>query len=204
MTTLYGWGPMFDSPSPSPFVMKTDIQLQMLGVTFDRAIANLESVAKNKAPYVEDDGAIIEDSSFIRFHFERKLGKDLDEGLTQAQRGQAWAVERMLEDRLNLIMVHERWLDDANFNKGPRMFFMGVPEAARQQVCDGARNDLKAMMQGHGIGRHSREERMQLAGRDIAAVAAMLGDQPAWVAVQIGKRQFSRRFLGQRELNREP
>ena len=32
MTTLFGWGPMFDCPSPSPFVMKSDIQLQMLGV----------------------------------------------------------------------------------------------------------------------------------------------------------------------------
>ena len=45
MITLYGWGPMFDCPSPSPFVMKADIQLQMLGVDFDRAIADLSLVS---------------------------------------------------------------------------------------------------------------------------------------------------------------
>ena len=50
MTTLYGWGPMFDLPGPSPYVMKADIQMQMLGVPFKRAIAELDSVAKGKAP----------------------------------------------------------------------------------------------------------------------------------------------------------
>ena len=53
MTTLFGWGPMFDTRGPSPFVLKADIQMQMLGVGFERANAVLEAVAKHKAPYVE-------------------------------------------------------------------------------------------------------------------------------------------------------
>ena len=176
MTTLYGWGPMFGLPSPSPFVLKCDMQLQMLGVSFARAIADLESVAKHKAPYVEDDGRIIEDSTFIRLYFEQKLGVDLDQGLTSAERGAAWAIERMLEDRLNLIMASERWLVDANFEKGPRQFFAGVPEPAQTALCKDVREQLHTMMVRHGIGRHSREERMLLAERDISAVAAVLGD----------------------------
>ena len=40
MITLYGWGPLFDCPSPSPYVMKSEIQLQMLGLEFNRAIAS--------------------------------------------------------------------------------------------------------------------------------------------------------------------
>ncbi|KAF0179886.1 MAG: glutathione S-transferase family protein [Hyphomonadaceae bacterium] len=178
MTTLYGWGPMFDLPGPSPYVMKADIQMQMLGAPFTRALAELDSVAKHKAPYVVDDGVLIEDSTFIRMHFERKLGKDLDECLTPAQRGQAWAVERLLEDRLGLIMVCERWLVDANFDKGPSQFFADVPEAMRAQVISEVRGGVAASMKGHGIGRHSREERMLLAERDVGAVAAMLGEGP--------------------------
>lgn len=178
MTTLYGWPPMFDLPGPSPYVMKADIQMQMLGVPFERAIAELDSVAKGKAPYVIDDGVLIEDSTFIRMHFEKKLGRDLDEGLTPAQRGQAWAVERLLEDRLGLIMLCERWLDDANFNKGPSVFFADVPEAMRTQVIGEVRGGVEATMKGHGIARHSREERMMLAERDIGAVSAMLGEGP--------------------------
>jgi glutathione S-transferase len=178
MTTLYGWGSMFGAPSPSPFVIKCDMQLQMLGVPFERAIADLESVPKHKAPYVEDDGRIIEDSTFIRLYFEQKLGVDLDHGLTLAERGAAWGIERMLEDRLNMIMTHERWMVDENFSKGPRLFFMGVPEPQHTALCKEVREQLHTMMIRHGIGRHSREERMLLAERDISAVAAVLGDKP--------------------------
>lgn len=178
MTILYGWGPMFGAPSPSPFVIKCDMQLQMLGVNFTRAIADLERVPKHKAPYVEDDGRIIEDSTFIRLYFEEKLGDDLDEGLTLEQRGMAWGLERMLEDRLSMIMAHERWLVDANFDKGPRQFFMGVPEPQHSALCKDVREQLHTMMVRHGIGRHTREERMMLAERDISAIAAVLGDKP--------------------------
>lgn len=178
MTVLYGWGPMFGAPSPSPFVIKSDMQLQMLGVPFKRAIADLEAVPKHKAPYVEDDGRIIEDSTFIRLYFEQKLGADLDAGLSFAERGAAWGLERLLEDRLTMIMAYERWLVDANFERGPRLFFMGVPEPGRTALCKEVREQLHTMMVRHGIGRHSREERLLLAERDISAVAAVLGDKP--------------------------
>jgi glutathione S-transferase len=158
--------------------MKTDIQLQMLGLSFERALADLDAVSKHKAPYVLDDGEVVEDSTFIRAHFERKLNKDLDAWLSAEQRATAWALERLLEDHLNFIMAHERWLEGQNFEKGPRLFFMGVPEAMRAKACDDARSQLKAMLVRHGIGRHTRAERMELATRDIAAVAAMLGDKP--------------------------
>lgn len=177
MTTLYGWGPMFGCPSPSPYVMKSDIQLQMLGVEFDRAIADLDSVSKKKAPYVEDDGEIIEDSNFIRAHFEKKLGRSLMDGLTPAQQAQSWAFERMAEGHLNAVMAGERWMIDENFNKGPAMFFMGAPEPMRSQIMKETRDGIRATRYGSGIGRHSRDEQLQLAAWDIAAIAAQLGDQ---------------------------
>lgn len=177
MTTLYGWGPMFGTPSPSPFVMKADIQLQLFGIAFDRAIADLESVSKHKAPYVEDAGSIIQDSTFIRWHFEEKLGVDLDEGLSDAGKATAWAFERMLEERLVQIMAYERWLEGDNFDRGPAMFFMGLPEPEHSQISDGAVAGLRAAMAANGIGRHNRDERMQLAMRDIAATSALLEDQ---------------------------
>jgi len=157
-------------------VLKTDIQLQMLGVAFDRRMADLDAVKKHKAPYVEDEGEIIEDSTFIRWRFERKLERDLDAGLSEAERGQAWALERMLEDRLNMIMLAERWLEDRNFFKGPAQFFARVPEAMRAQVMEEVRTGMRAMMERHGILRHSRGERLQLAAKDIEAVARVVGD----------------------------
>ena len=177
MTTLFGWGPMFGVRGPSPFVLKTDIQLQMLGVRFERAIADLEAVPKHKAPYVRDGEQLIEDSTFIRAHFERKLDRHLDARLTRDQRAAAWALERMLEDRLYFIAVQERWLEDTNFYRGPAQFFGGVPEAQRAAVISDVRDGLRQMLTRHGLGRHSRAERMELAARDIAAVADTLGEK---------------------------
>lgn len=176
-TTLYGWGPLFGVRSPSPFVLKAEIQLQMLGVPFERAIADLDAVSKHKMPYVRDGEQLIEDSTFIRAHFERKLDRHLDARLTREQRAAAWALERLLEDRLYFIAVHERWLEDVNFYKGPAQFFGAIPEPQRSAVIQQARDGLRQMLVRQGLGRHSRAERMELAARDIAAVADTLGDK---------------------------
>lgn len=177
-TTLYGWGRMFDLPSPSPYVTKTDIQMQLLGIPFDRAIAQLDSVSKGKAPYVEDDGRIIEDSAFIRLHFEAKTGQDLDAGLSPAERATARALGGMLEGRLAQIMLCERWLIDANFERGPIRFFGGVPEAMRGEVIAQVRGELRKTLHGAGFARFSRDEMMGIAAADIAATAALLGEKP--------------------------
>lgn len=179
-TTLFGWGRMFDLASPSPYVAKADIQMQMLGVDFDRATADLDSVGKHKAPYVIDDGTVIEDSAFIRQYFERKTGRDLDAGLTPAERGLARGLTALFENRLAQIMACERWLIDANFDIGPRQFFADVPEAMRETVTGQVREEFRRTMYGAGFARFSRAEQMEIAGSDIAAVAAVLGDQ-SWL-----------------------
>lgn len=176
-TTLFGWGRMFDVPSPSPYVAKADIQLQMLGIEFDRATADLDSVSKRKAPYVHDDGTVIEDSAFIRLHFEAKTGQDLDAGLSLAERATAHALGGMLENRLAQIMACERWLIDTNFERGPSQFFAAIPEPMRAEVIAQVRGDFQRTMHGAGFARHSRAELMQIAAADIAAVATLLGDK---------------------------
>lgn len=182
MTTLFGWGPMFGCQSPSPFVMKADIHLQMFGIPFDRAMADLDSVSKHKAPYVEDEGRIIEDSTFIRFYFEAKLGGDLDHGLSAEQRAIGAAAERMFEDRLTAIVGHERWIEGDNFERGPAAFFGAVPEPVRATVIAETRERVRTGYEISGIGRHNRAERMQLARRDIDAAAALLGDKAFFLA----------------------
>ena len=178
MITLYGWGPMFDCPSPSPYVMKTDIQLQMLGVEFDRAIADLEAVSKHKAPYVMDGDLLIQDSNFIRAHFEKKLHKSLDAGLTDEQRAASWALERMAEGHLTTIMAMERWLKDDNFFKGPVHFFDDVPEPALSNVVGPLREGMATTQYATGMGRHTEAERMQLAEWDLQAIAVQLARKP--------------------------
>lgn len=150
---------------------------QLLGVEYVCRMADLDAVGKHKAPYADDDGEIIEESTFIRWHFEKKMGRAVDAELSSEQRAAAWGLERMLEDRLSHVMVIERWLESDNFERGPSQFFAGVPEQAREAVTKEIRDGLRAAHQRVGLLRHSRAERMQLAERDIAAVSEQLGDK---------------------------
>ncbi|WP_374573286.1 glutathione S-transferase family protein [Phenylobacterium sp.] len=171
--TLHGFGPGFGLPEISPYVCKTEVQLRMAGLGYRRAPVDRDIAPKGKAPYIDDDG-LIADSTFIREHIERKYGVDLDEGFDAAQRATAWAVERMLEDHLAWALVHYRWIDPDNFARGPAHFFDGAPEGVREA----AQANVARNLWGHGLGRHSDLELLELAERSLEAFALILGDKP--------------------------
>ena len=176
MITLASFGPAFGLPDPSPFVTKAEVLLKMSGLPFEKGRSGMRKAPKGKLPYIEDDGQIIADSTFIRLHLERKYGVDFDRGLTPAQKGTAWAVEKMLEDQLYWIIVNERWLNDENFRKGPAIFFAGVPAPIRPLIKGVVRRSLRRTLHGHGVGRHSAEEIDELGARALGAVADVLGE----------------------------
>ena len=131
MITLFGFGPAFGLPDPSPFVMKTEVQLKMAGLSYKWQRGGPQAAPKGKIPFIDDNGLIVADSTFIRAHLETQYRVDLDSGLLTFERALAWSMERMLEDHLYFAMLHARWMDDANFAKGPAHFFDGAPEGAR-------------------------------------------------------------------------
>jgi glutathione S-transferase len=170
MITLYTFGPAFGLPDPSPFVMKAEVLLKMAGVPYRTDTTGFRKAPKGKQPYIEDGGEIIPDSTFIRFHLEKKYGIDFDRSLDQEQRAIAWASEKLAEDHLYWAIVEARWCDDANFNNGPRKFFAAVPAPLRPFVIAMVRRQVRKNLHGHGIGRHSRPEIVTLATRGIDAI----------------------------------
>ena len=176
MLKLAAFGPGFGLPDPSPFVVKADVLLQMSGLPFEKTRGDLRKAPKGKLPFIEDDGKIVPDSTFIRIHLEKKYGIDFDRGLSTQQRGMAWAVEKMLEDQLYWVVINERWLDDANFAKGPAVFFKPIPPPFRGLIQRSVRRGLRRTVHGHGLGRHTQGEINVLAARAIRAVADVLGE----------------------------
>ena len=174
MITLFGFGPAFGLPDPSPFVMKTEAQLKMAGLAFKRERGGPQASPKGKVPFIDDDRLRIADSTFIRAHIEKKYRFDFDSGLCTVERALAWTMERMLEDHLYFALIHARWMDDANWAKGPIQFFDGAPES----VAAGARERVRVMLYGQGTGRHSDAEIAELAGRSLDALSNFLGDKP--------------------------
>lgn len=177
MITLHSFGPGFGLPDPSPFCIKAELLLKMSGLPYQRANGDLRRAPKRKLPMIVDDGVTIADSSFIRFHLEIRHGIDFDKGLDAERRGVLWAVEKMLEDQIYWIIVDERWMDDANFARGPANFFKPVPAPLRPLVCAMVRRQVRRSLHGHGIGRHSQAERMVLAARALDAIVAILGER---------------------------
>ena len=178
MITLYTFGPAFGLPDPSPFVTKADTLLKMSGLPYRTQADGLGKAPKGKLPYIEDDGELIADSTFIRWHLERKYRVDFDRGLDAEQRATAWAFEKMAEDNLYWALVDVLWLDDANFRRGPATFFAKVPAPLRPLVIAMVRRQLRRRLHGQGMGRHSSSEIVALATRSIDAIADHLGQKP--------------------------
>jgi len=178
MITLYGFGPAWGLPDPSPFVTKAATLLHMSGLPFRLENGYLKRAPKGKLPYIDDDGVLVPDSTLIRMHLEVRHGIDFDAGLTRAERGTAWAVDKLLEDHLYWILVDQRWLDDANFAAGPAQFFDFVPAPLRPLARRVARGMVRRRLRAHGMGLYSPPERLALAEHAFDAVAGILGDRP--------------------------
>lgn len=179
MITLYTFGPAFGLPDPSPFVMKAEVLLKMSGLPYRTKPADVRKAPKKKLPFIKDtDGTVLANSTLIRFHLERAHGIDFDTGLSPAERGTAWAVEKLAEDNLYWVAMRERWLDDANFDKGPRQFFHALPAPLRPLIAAMVRREVKRNLWGQGLGRHAEEDLNAISARGIDAISDVLGDKP--------------------------
>lgn len=178
MITVYSFGPFFGLPDASPFVLKAMTLLKIAGLRYAENHGGYSCAPKGKLPYIDDDGTLVADSTFIRFHLERKYGVDFDAGLSAEQRAAGWAIEKMLEEHFYWTLVHARWIDDANFAKSAGQFFDAVPAPIRPLVKALVRRKIAGNLKAQGIGRHSRDEIAELGRRDIDALATLLGDKP--------------------------
>lgn len=178
MIELYCFPPAFELPSPGPFALKTEVHLKMMGLPYSKRFEGYADAPKGKLPYIDDDGNIVADSTFIRFHLEKHYRLDLDDGFDNDQRAFAWAAERLVEDQLYWAMVYTRWAVDENFDKGPSHFFDHLPEGVQDKARQKQRQAVLGYLNGQGLGRHSPDEIVELAGIGYTALAQLLGDKP--------------------------
>ena len=178
MVTLYGFGPAFGLPDLSPFVIKAELLLKLSGLPYRVEVGNLGKSPKHKLPYIDDAGTIVPDSTLIRMHLEARHAVDFDKGLSPAEKGTAWAIEKMLEDHVYWIVARERWLDDASFDRGPRRYFdEKVPALIRPLVIAMVRRQVRSNLRGQGTGRFTPDETERITARAIDAAAGVLGDR---------------------------
>lgn len=178
MITFYKFGAAFGLPDASPFVMKAEVLLKMSGQPYQANTKGFRQAPKGKLPYIQDGDVVVADSTFIRWHLERRYGIDFDAGLNAEQRATAWAVEKLLEDNLYWIGVYWRWMNDANFAKVADVFFKPVPRLLRKPIEAFVRSRVRKSLHGHGMGRHNEAEMAAIGAKGVDTLTTLLGDKP--------------------------
>lgn len=178
MITLYKFGPAFGLLDSSPFVAKAEMLLKMAGLPYQTNRFGYTKAPKGKLPFIDDDGKIVADSTFIRWHIETKYGVDFDRGLSEAERAMAWSVEKLLEDHLYWILLQWRWLDDTNYARAVDVLFGKLPWPVRTAIGAMVRRKMRKAVHAQGAGRHSHQEQLRLAKKALMSVSAILGDKP--------------------------
>jgi glutathione S-transferase len=176
--TLYCFRPAAGLPDASPFVTKAMVLMKMAGLDYVEDRSGFSKAPKGKQPYINDEGDIIADSTFIRFHIEQKYGADFDVYLSDEQKAVGWCVEKMCEEHFYWIIVHMRWMDDANFERGPARFFDSAPAIVRPLAKWFIRRRIANSLWAQGMGRHIAADVDALGVRDIEALATLIGDKP--------------------------
>ena len=165
-------------PSVSPFCLKLDAWLRMADIPHRSVTATTPfGGPKGKAPWIEHGDKKIGDSSLIIEYLKAEYQVDPDAHLSPEQKGVAVAIQRLIDENLYWAMVHDRWLKPENWSALKGTVLGGIPAPVRMIMAPFARRGVRAQIVGHGMGIHSAEEIATIAGRDIDALSAILGDK---------------------------
>jgi glutathione S-transferase len=191
MIKLYQYNPTFGLPNASPFCLKLETYLRMAGLPYETprfAMREFSKAPKGKLPYIDDNGKIVADSTLIIDYLKTTYGTTyepaLDGWLNDEQLAIARAFQRLFEENLYWAVVYTRWVEPTGWATTKAAFFPDLPIPLKWFVPELGRRGLIKAMHGHGIGRHSEAEIMEIGKRDITAVADYLAEKPYFMGSQ--------------------
>jgi glutathione S-transferase len=188
MIKLYQFAPAFGLPNASPFCMKLETYLRMSAIKFQISppvTSDFNKAPKGKMPFIEDNGKILSDSSFIIDYLKTTYGDSLDAWLSAEQKAVALAFQRLMEENLYWTIVYTRWADPEGWQVTKAAFFEKMPAPLKWFVPTLSRKGLLKALHGQGMGRHSSDEIHQIGQRDVTAIAQFLAAKPYFMGDQV-------------------
>lgn len=187
MIKLYSFGPAFGLIDPSPFVTKVNAFMTMHSIDFEIVAdaRKLQTAPKKKFPFIDDNGTILADSSFILEHLSKKHSIDMDAHLNAEQRAIAHLIAKSLEENLYWCLVYSRWVNDDTWPIIKEKFFGDMPFPLSKIIPAIVRKGTIKRVNAHGMGAHSNDEIMAIADKSFASVSAILGDKTYMFGDQI-------------------
>lgn len=179
MIKLYQYKPRWGVPNASPFCMKLETYLRMAELPYEVTYDDDPRKApKGKLPYIEDDGKVIADSGLIIEYLKEKYGDKTDHALSDEQKANSLAIQRLIEENLYWVNTYSRWIDPENWETVKKGFFSSMPALHRLFVPGLLRKNVLKQLEGHGLGKHTKDEIYQIGKRDLTALSALLGEKP--------------------------
>jgi glutathione S-transferase len=189
--TVYGYVPAWGVPDISPYVTKLVNYLHMVGIEYEwkpQDLALLDEDSPNgKLPYiVKPDGTKLTDSNRIIWHLETEIDNPLDAGMTPAEKAQALAWHRLVEEHLYWSgVIQPRWREDAGWETYIPYIVQGAEVTPEMRAgLDAFRDRIMAEFNGQGMGRRTDEEVFEVFREDVDALSTYLGDKPFFLGDQ--------------------
>jgi glutathione S-transferase len=192
MIIVYGYVPAWGLPDISPYVTKLVNYMSFTGLEFEHRTQDLATLDQDsphgKLPYIVDsDGTKVGDSNTIIAYLKEKYGDPLDADLTVAERANALAWNRLLEEHLYWSGVIEpRWRHDEGWEVYIPYIVQGAevtPEM--REGLDAFRGRIMAEFNGQGMGRRSPEVVYDFFRADIDALSDYLGEKEYFLGNKI-------------------
>lgn len=191
MITLYTSPSLWGLPSISPSCMKLETWLRMAKLPYNPVIVttdNFELAPKGKVPFIDYQGKLIGDATLIIEMFKQKEGIDLDANLTATERAISLAFRRMLKENTYWGGIHIRYNMEENWRHYreviAKILFSDAPIEVWEPFIKEFRQTILSQMYGHGMGRHSAEEIVQITCADFQALSDFLADKPFFMGDQ--------------------
>jgi glutathione S-transferase len=167
-----------------PACLKLETWLRIADIPYEIPATPPPAPPKGKFPFVDDDGALIGDSTLILEHLKRTRKIDPDGALTPQERAIGLAFRRMMKENFYWCMVQTRYQSEAgwgvwsNVLKPIVLMSVGGDESAAQLALDGIRKVLQEQLFSQGMGRHTEAEVHEIGIQDLTAVSDFLGSKP--------------------------
>ncbi|GGF55338.1 glutathione S-transferase family protein [Alteromonas lipolytica] len=180
MITLYGFGQGLGMYDPSPFVLKVATFMRMANVEYHYHgnVNQVFKAPKKKLPYLNDNGTIVCDSTFIISYLKTRYTSDFDNHLTPEQQAIAYLTGKSLDENFYWCLVYFRWIDKASWPAVKAALFARLPFPLSAIVPFVARRGVSRQVFNQGTGRHSKDEVLAIAKDTLDALSVMIGDKP--------------------------
>jgi glutathione S-transferase len=187
--TLHKYNAAWGLPDLSPFCIKVETYLRMIGVPFEPIVTESRKAPKKKLPFITDGTTVIDDSRDIIAHFEAKIAQPLDAGLSDRERALSIAFRALLEAEAYFYAVYLRWQTEDGWQVYQPTITqyvrgLGVPGFVVPFIVRSVRKKVIRDLWSQGAGRYTRTQVEARLCAGVSAVSTQLGEGPFFLGAR--------------------